>query len=572
MDSRKGRTKQETRAKMSGGRHPVSLQEVMDEELARKLQAEIEREENGTTSLNGEAASVQEDEELMMALKLSEQEAAKNTNGHSSSSSKAEESDADYGLALQLQQMEEDAARNRVLQETGEGNVSYVWDPRVHAFINEEEQVEDEEGDEEDEEGEGVSEYAKNEDDAHNRGVKPYHQTNKTSGRMARTIITKHDPEIAAVKNAQRLERMMDAGNMKELKVSTAVFNDLVQQSRKLSGHMTRVRGNKLDKSTHEQVMDQTTRVKLLQLLNSRVLGEINGILSTGKESNVYHALAGSEGDEGAEYAIKIFKTTLNEFKNRGEYIEGEFRFRHQRKSNPRKLIKLWAEKEMRNLKRLCAAGISCPTPIILRDNILVMSFIGENAHPAPCLKDAELSSSKMKSCYIQCVRLMREMYQKCRLVHADLSEYNILYWKSKVYFIDVSQSVEYDHPNALEFLKKDCECISNFFTKHQVEGCMNTRDLFNFVTDVSLKEKDVTSYLEKIGERSAQKEQEGLSNEEIVQSGVFRNSYIPRTLNDVQNPERELFEHSVDTFHGSVTGTNPIQNSSDSVETEEKW
>ena len=51
-----------------------------------------------------------------------------------------------------------------------------------------------------------------------------------------------------------------------------------------------------------------------------------------------------------AECAIKIFKTTLNEFKNRDRYIKDDYRFKG--KVNQRKLVKLWAEKEMHNLKR----------------------------------------------------------------------------------------------------------------------------------------------------------------------------------------------------------------------------
>ena len=46
---------------------------------------------------------------------------------------------------------------------------------------------------------------------------------------------------------------------------------------------------------------------------------------------------------------------------------------------NPRKMVRLWAEKEMRNLKRLRAAGINCPEPIEVRENVLVMTFVGDN-------------------------------------------------------------------------------------------------------------------------------------------------------------------------------------------------
>ena len=53
------------------------------------------------------------------------------------------------------------------------------------------------------------------------------------------------------------------------------------------------------------------------------------------------------------ECAIKIYKTTLNEFFRRDKYIKDDYRFKNRfRKQNPRKIIKMWAEKEMFNLKR----------------------------------------------------------------------------------------------------------------------------------------------------------------------------------------------------------------------------
>lgn len=41
-------------------------------------------------------------------------------------------------------------------------------------------------------------------------------------------------------------------------------------------------------------------------------------------------------------------------------------------------MVRLWAEKEMRNLKRLVAAGIRAPDPLEVRENVLVMTFIGD--------------------------------------------------------------------------------------------------------------------------------------------------------------------------------------------------
>jgi len=50
-------------------------------------------------------------------------------------------------------------------------------------------------------------------------------------------------------------------------------------------------------------------------------------------------------------------------------------------------MVKLWAEKEFRNLTRLRKAGINCPEPILLRLHILIMEFLGVDGWPAPRLK-----------------------------------------------------------------------------------------------------------------------------------------------------------------------------------------
>jgi len=58
--------------------------------------------------------------------------------------------------------------------------------------------------------------------------------------------------------------------------------------------------------------------------------------------------------------------------------VTGEYRFRRgYSRRNPRKMVRLWAEKELRNLRRLRAANIPCPEPLEVRQNVLVMSFLG---------------------------------------------------------------------------------------------------------------------------------------------------------------------------------------------------
>ncbi|GAB6020150.1 Serine/threonine-protein kinase RIO1 [Chamberlinius hualienensis] len=227
-------------------------------------------------------------------------------------------------------------------------------------------------------------------------------------------------------------------------------------------GGRTRMRDKK-DRATVENALDPKTKMILFKLLNSGVIGEINGCVSTGKEANVYHAT----GKDGEELAVKVYKTSVLSFKDRDKYVSGEFRFRRgYNKKNPRQMVRTWAEKEMRNLKRLHSAGINCPNPILLKGNVLLMSFIGKNGIGAEKLKEVELSESKARQLYLDCVIMMRRLFWESKLVHADLSEYNILYHEGKLCVIDVSQAIESCNDHALEFLRIDCRNCTDFFRK----------------------------------------------------------------------------------------------------------
>lgn len=318
-------------------------------------------------------------------------------------------------------------------------------------------------------------------------------------------------------------------------KLSNKAANVLIQANKKLENERMRAK-DKADRATVEQVLDPRTRMILFKILNKGVICEINGCISTGKEANVYHAT----NADGYERAVKVYKTSILIFKDRDRYVTGEFRFRHGYcKHNPRKMVKTWAEKEMRNLTRMHQAGIPCPEPIILRSHVLVMDFIGTDGWPAPLLKDVTLSESKSRELYLQCIQIVRNIFWKCRLVHADLSEFNMLYQQDQLYVIDVSQSVEHDHPHALEFLRKDCTNVTDFFKKNGV-CVMTVRELFDFVTDPNITDDNVDDYLEKAQAIAANRGVEEESPEETVKEEVFKKAYIPRTLDQVVDFERD--------------------------------
>ncbi|KAL4897960.1 RIO1 family-domain-containing protein [Aspergillus ambiguus] len=302
---------------------------------------------------------------------------------------------------------------------------------------------------------------------------------------------------------------------------------------------------DRADRATSEQVLDPRTRMLLLQMINRNIVSEIHGCLSTGKEANVYYSLLFPDDEDAmpVHRAIKVYKTSILVFKDRDKYVTGEFRFRQgYSKSNNRAMVKLWAEKEMRNLRRIYSAGIPCPEPVFLRLHVMVMGFLGNSKGvAAPRLKDVEFDipnpETRWHELYVDLLGYMRVMYQTCRLVHADLSEYNMLYHKNKLHIIDVSQSVEHDHPRSLEFLRMDIKNITDFFRRKGVD-VLSERAVFEFIiaadgpTSITPSEPMLEAVEKLFATRN--------DNAEDVDTAVFRQQYIPQTLEQVYDIERD--------------------------------
>jgi serine/threonine-protein kinase RIO1 len=115
-----------------------------------------------------------------------------------------------------------------------------------------------------------------------------------------------------------------------------------------------------------------------------------------------------------SDVAVKVFKTTLNEFSNRKAYMDGDRRFSRTKLSqDPRKVVPLWAEKEFTNLIRVHRAGIPSPAPLLLREHVMVMEFLGADGWPAPQLREAGLRSlAAWSNAYLQVVSIMSALYK----------------------------------------------------------------------------------------------------------------------------------------------------------------
>lgn len=213
-------------------------------------------------------------------------------------------------------------------------------------------------------------------------------------------------------------------------------------------------------KKVSERVFDDATVLALYKLVNKGRLSRLNGIVSTGKEANVFHG----KSSGGDDLAVKIYSLLTGDFRKRLKYIKGDPRFKLG--TSHRKLVYEWAKKEYQNLSRV-HAKIACPTPLSIEKNVLVMSFVGEDGVPAPKLKDV---GPQEPSIYFERITdMMKSMYKE-GLVHGDLSEYNILDTGEPV-LIDFSQGVLVRHEHADEFLRRDIRNICRYFSKHGVSA-----------------------------------------------------------------------------------------------------
>ena len=115
-------------------------------------------------------------------------------------------------------------------------------------------------------------------------------------------------------------------------------------------------------------------------------------------------------------------------------------------------------------------------------------------------VQDARLPPPLLREAYLALIHIIWRLYRVCKLVHGDLSEYNLLYQDRQVFVIDVSQSVDLDHPKALDFLREDCKHVNDFFKRAGVPT-LTMRELFDVVTDPLVTEENLDAVLDALKE-----------------------------------------------------------------------
>jgi RIO kinase 1 len=225
-----------------------------------------------------------------------------------------------------------------------------------------------------------------------------------------------------------------------------------------------------------EEVFDKPTLMVIYDFMNKGTIDEIHGVVNAGKEARIYWG----KDPAGNELAIKIYLTSSAEFKKGMlPYIEGDQRFAHVRRDT-RSLIYTWAQKEFKNLRRAREAGVNVPEALAVQKNVLIMEFIGKKGERAPLMKETALKNPK--KVFTLVLTYLKRLYRKAGLVHADLSEYNIMIWKAKPVIFDVAQSVLVSHPMADKFLRRDLENLHKYF-KRQVPDILSVDEIYERIT-----------------------------------------------------------------------------------------
>jgi RIO kinase 1 len=211
-----------------------------------------------------------------------------------------------------------------------------------------------------------------------------------------------------------------------------------------------------------DEFFDHATLVAISRLVNQGQFDQLDYPISTGKEGGVFRASSGS-----SFRAVKVYRIGNAVFKRLPAYALEALK-REASTSNYGRLVTGWTRREHSVLRRLYEAGVRCPQPFGYLRNVLVMDFVGNEGLPAPRLQTVDVSEPE--ALYDDLVVQVRRMVTKARLVHGDLSPYNVLFHDGAPVLIDVAQSIEAEHPQARALLERDVANFARYFRKLGVE------------------------------------------------------------------------------------------------------
>lgn len=190
------------------------------------------------------------------------------------------------------------------------------------------------------------------------------------------------------------------------------------------------------------------------ELIKAGLISDLVAEVNAGKEASIYIAHL-----RNAPLIIKSFRLQLTSHNRTG--------------GNPQIRATAYAVREYYRLTKAFRGGMRVPTPAKQINNTILMTFIGTNWIPAPQLRAVKLMNPE--EIFDEIIEQLWLMYNKAKLIHGDLSEYNILIHNNKPVIIDFPQAIdmsllEMKFPDNLrrnlQVLQKDIQTVGKYFQK----------------------------------------------------------------------------------------------------------
>jgi RIO kinase 1 len=219
---------------------------------------------------------------------------------------------------------------------------------------------------------------------------------------------------------------------------------------------------------------------------------EVLGLLKTGKEAEVFVVERCSpDRSRTAVLALKRYRPTqvakgdleaggfsrARTFTDDAVYTAGRaFADSRDRRAVARRSARgrrlradRWPREECDALVAAHAAGVTVPYPVEFTGDGTLMQFLGDDGVAAPRLVAARLTSAEVALAYAQVLDDLAAL-ARAGLAHADLSPYNLLWWRGRAWVIDFPQAVDLVvNPNGLDLLHRDVVTMCTWFARRGI-------------------------------------------------------------------------------------------------------
>jgi RIO kinase 1 len=219
---------------------------------------------------------------------------------------------------------------------------------------------------------------------------------------------------------------------------------------------------------------------RLQFFIDEGLVTEIVRPLKSGKEAEVVLCRAAPHLADGETLLVAKLHhgRASRNFRDESAYLEGRFRkitsevraMERKNRAGREFSHAFWIEHEWDTLRRLHAAGADVPRPVARSEGGVLMTYLGDEEQAAPQLRTVRLEADEARSAF-ELVLWNIQLLLLQDVVHADLSPYNLLWWRGRPVLIDFPQSVDPRfNNNAPTLLTRDVRNVCAYFSRWGVD------------------------------------------------------------------------------------------------------